>query len=311
MATAIQEKQIAQVKKDVLQITSQILVGITVLSGAYFTWKRLEVSREDQITDRYTRAIDQLGSEHLEIRLGGIYALERLAKDSRKDQETVMEVLTAFVRENASLQKSKITSLNEGSIKKSDEPTEKDEGKIPEKITPNTDIQAILTVIGRRKWAVIGKIDLSRANLRQADLSGAYLSGADLSGADLRQAYLIGANLRQADLIGANLRGAYLSEAYLSEAYLIGAYLIGAYLYGANLSEANLSEVYLSEVYLRQANLYGAYLYGAKEMLPEQIKHAKNWEQATYSGDFKAKLGLATTPEKSPEAPEEQPPPQN
>lgn len=156
----LQEKQIAQVKKDVLQITSQILVGVTVLSGAYFTWKRLEVSREDQITDRYTRAIDQLGSEHLEIRLGGIYALERLAKDSRKDQETVMEVLTAFVRENSPNHKTR-TNLNvedtEHDLSNPFSQTDQND----EEITLSTDIQAILTVIGRYKWEVTGRIDLS------------------------------------------------------------------------------------------------------------------------------------------------------
>ncbi|QUY45631.1 hypothetical protein [Acaryochloris marina] len=161
----LQEKQIAQVKKDVLQITSQILVGITVLSGAYFTWQRLEVSREDQITDRYTKAIDQLGSEHLEVRLGGIYALERLAKDSPKDQETVMEVLTAFVRENASSQITMQASRDESSEKDTEISANEEDVNASGKTTPKTDIQTILTVIGRREWEVSGRIDLSGANL--------------------------------------------------------------------------------------------------------------------------------------------------
>ncbi len=51
------------------------------------TEKRLEVDRTSQITNRYTQAITQIGADrdggpNLEVRLGGIYALERIAKDS-------------------------------------------------------------------------------------------------------------------------------------------------------------------------------------------------------------------------------------
>ncbi len=53
------------------------------------------------MTDRYTKAIEQLGSDKLDVRIGGIYALERIARDSAKDHPTVMEVLTAFIREHS------------------------------------------------------------------------------------------------------------------------------------------------------------------------------------------------------------------
>ena len=53
------------------------------------------------MTDRYTKAIEQLGSDKLDVRIGGIYALERVARDSARDHPTVMEVLTAFIREHS------------------------------------------------------------------------------------------------------------------------------------------------------------------------------------------------------------------
>jgi hypothetical protein len=58
------------------------------------------LAREGQITERFTRAVEQLGDEKLDIRLGGIYALERIARDSETHYEPVMEVLMAFLREN-------------------------------------------------------------------------------------------------------------------------------------------------------------------------------------------------------------------
>ena len=103
-------------KKDFAQLLAQIAGGGALLFGLYFTWRRVEISqrtldatRDQQVTERFTRAIDQLGATDdktgkpkVEIRLGGIYALERIARDSpERDYSTVMEVLTAYARENA------------------------------------------------------------------------------------------------------------------------------------------------------------------------------------------------------------------
>jgi hypothetical protein len=107
------EKRLALVN-EYRRTWAQILGGAALLSGVYFTWRTLQVNREGQITERFTRAIDQLGeaddkgAPQLEIRLGGIYALERIARDSpERDYSTVMEVLTAYVRQNAPLPQSK------------------------------------------------------------------------------------------------------------------------------------------------------------------------------------------------------------
>jgi len=94
---------------------AQIAGGVPLFFGLYFTWLRVEISQriletqqDQQVTERFTRAIDQLGAmddqgkKRLEIRLGGIYALERIARDSPEmDYMTVMEALTAYIRENA------------------------------------------------------------------------------------------------------------------------------------------------------------------------------------------------------------------
>jgi hypothetical protein len=64
-------------KKDLVLAMAQILAGTALLSGLYFTWRTLQVNREGQITERFTRAIEQLGATHddnsnnLELRLGG------------------------------------------------------------------------------------------------------------------------------------------------------------------------------------------------------------------------------------------------
>ena len=181
----------------------QIITALFVLMGLYWTARRVlaaeenvRVAEEGRITERFTQAIEQLGHEEMAIRLGGIYALERIAKDSEKDHGPIMEVLTAYVRERAPRQ---------------EEDTHNGAKKLP------TDIRAILTVIGRRETTGNNRgndpLDLSCTRLVRADLTNANLSGAILVEADLRRAYLSGANLAGADLLGANLSHALLTKA--------------------------------------------------------------------------------------------------
>jgi len=75
--------------------------GLFAAGALVFTVRNFTLSREGQVADRYTKAITQLGDETLNVRIGGIYALERVARDSAKDHPTVMEVLAAFIRARA------------------------------------------------------------------------------------------------------------------------------------------------------------------------------------------------------------------
>ncbi|GHG63087.1 hypothetical protein GCM10018779_32330 [Streptomyces griseocarneus] len=69
--------------------------------GILYTHRTLHQNREGQVTDRYTKAISQIASDKPVEQLGGIYALERIMRDSAKDHVTIVEVLAAFVREHA------------------------------------------------------------------------------------------------------------------------------------------------------------------------------------------------------------------
>jgi hypothetical protein len=76
--------------------------GLAAAGALWFTTRNFTLSRrtfelteQGQVTDRYTKAIEQLGSDKLDVRIGSIYALERVARDSARDHPTVMEVLTA------------------------------------------------------------------------------------------------------------------------------------------------------------------------------------------------------------------------
>ena len=106
-----------------------------------------ELTEQGQVTDRYTKAVEQLGSDKLDVRVGGIYALERVARDSEKDHPTIMEVLVTFIREH---------SPEQWPVPKSEDVP------LPERMT-RPDVQAALTVIGRRDTGRDNRpIDLQR-----------------------------------------------------------------------------------------------------------------------------------------------------
>jgi hypothetical protein len=263
---------------------AQIFGGAAIGISLYYTWRRvniaeneLKVSQEGQITERFTRAVDQLGNEKIEIRVGGIYALERIANESNKDYWQIMEILTAYVRINAQYLHSngKLEFLKKQyHVKRNLQNILEDEKN--NQIKP--DIKAILTFIRENKYSFTynNNLDLNRAylpyaNLRKANLEyamlqGAFLANANLNKAHLKTAYLFGAILPYAELTEANLEGSFLSGADMEEANFEGANLNKADLEDTNLKGAiNLTPDQLSNV----KTLYCAKL---DEELGKQLK---------------------------------------
>ncbi|MER5987630.1 hypothetical protein [Streptomyces sp. NPDC001787] len=56
------------------------------------------LAKEGQITDRHTAAVGNLGEDQVDVRLGGVYALQRIMQDSHRDQPTIANVLATYVR---------------------------------------------------------------------------------------------------------------------------------------------------------------------------------------------------------------------
>ncbi len=253
---------------------AQIVGGVFILVGLYIAWVRskamrdqAEVDREQQLTDLYVKAIEQLGSEKLQIRLGGIYALERIARESPKDHWPIMEVLTAFVRANASFNEETEPYL-----------TFEKPGSTPTPEKPRTDIQAVLTVLGRTAVAYaqegekrtldlratyLAGVDLHNANLQRALLWKSDLQYANLMEANFCKAEFYKANLQKANCEKANLKEADFSMTNLQSALLIESDLQGAYLGEANLIDADLTNAKLQRARLLSANLKEAFLQGA------------------------------------------------
>lgn len=246
-----------------------------------------ETARQALLHERFRVGVDMLGSLTLATRMGGIYALERLAGEHPELIHTqVVKSLCAFVRTPGKVGdlSQRLTQDGErivGSERESEESVPyRDKAYLPEEVQEVMDFLAArqqkekdlekstgyrldLRSSQLRNVNLIRK-DFREADFRNADLSVALLAEADFSQANMSNANLSGALMVQTDLVDTDLRGAALTGAILEEADLRGADLTGADLSGADLTSANLTEANLTDADLLGADLESANLTGAK-----------------------------------------------
>ena len=249
LADAPTGENIAETLNNLAQGSALLLGALVAAATLIFTLLRTWINErttrateEGLITDRINAAVASLGADktvkgiedgkeythpNIEVRVGAILALERIAKRSLDVHIQIMEILCAYIRENTKEKRER----------------------------PREDIQLALTVIGRRSekaitmepWGLIDlrgthldHADLREARLPNAQLTGAQLNGANLYGAELNRAYIIAAQLNEANLSWAQLNGADLSQAKLNRADLLAAQLNSARLLAAQLNGAHL-----------------------------------------------------------------------
>lgn len=300
-----------QLVLEAVKTYAQILGGAALLLGLYFTWRNLRATEEGKITERFTRAVDQLGSDKIEQRVGGIYALERIASDSKKDHPSVIELVCTFIRHR---------KRSPDEIEPYRLPVGVPEGKSTEFLrevyksagwatSPPEDIAAAASVLRRNKvdlkkphiidlsYSDLRAINLEGGRFQKANFSGAYASEIVLERADLRGADLGSAKLKMAHLDNADLRGALIDNANFEWAHLRKADLRGVivnpkseYEFGfdsdpemdkvvadseaVNFQNADLRDANLAGVSLDNANLRSANLSTAIGLSFEQIERA-------------------------------------
>ncbi len=273
------------------------LVWAAVRQARTATNRHYEQTRADQqrrLTESFSKAVEQLSSDKIEVRLGGIYTLERLAIEAIAQVRshlwwqrlwyrnrpppvdpvsdlywTVMETLTAFVRERAKWQEEPAAEAASSELWQSNLRSD-----TPLRARPPTDIAAVLEVIGRRPEAGRAReaqrdwwLDLSETDLRGARLDEMHLEGASLWGACLDHASLLGTHLERACLNYAHLKNTTVWATNFESADFDGTHLEGAsVLLGTNFKGAPLSQAFLDGVSLKET--YGDGL----TFLPQDIE---------------------------------------
>lgn len=261
----IESKNRAQTGINLLQTAATIIGGTAIFWNIVLSRRQLAASQEQNLTERFSVAVEQLGHEQTAVRIGGIYSLERIAQDSPRDHWSIMEVLAALVRDRRGLT---------------------DEGHTKPPLTYEKDIQAAILVIGRRNNSLdpeshseshslyLSYSDLNNLAAFKSDLSNIRFVGSNLQNANFYLSQLREASFWKASLINAKFQKANLSQAILQKANLQGADFRDCILKNADLKDANLKEV--------------------KGLTVQQITSAQNWQSATYDDELMVQLGLTS-----------------
>ncbi|MFE8013999.1 pentapeptide repeat-containing protein [Streptomyces antibioticus] len=243
---------------DVRTTLLQVVGGLVVLFGAYATWRQLRVSQdglratqEGYVTDRFSRAVDQLGSDKLDVRIGGLHALWRIAEQSGRDREAIISIQAAYLRTHLPWPPTEPRSPA------ADVPI----NDIAPLETRAADAQVALTALGvlcrnrEQSW-----VNVSVTDLRRADCDGLWFPEVNFDRTCMEAAGFYHANLTQASLVSVNLRHTDLTTAILRRARCVLADLRGAKLVETDLRDADFTEADLREANLRKADARGAVL---------------------------------------------------
>jgi hypothetical protein len=240
------------------QVTT-FLSAAFVAGGLYYSARRFFLDRDKQYTDRFTSAVNQLGSTDITVRAGGHRALDRILHDSPRDRDRVLRTVTGYLRAHPS------TSAPVPDDVLAALAVLRDRGK------PPRGHREVLVLGG----AVLAHADLSGFDLRAADLTGCDLRGARLVHADLREARLDRVNLAEADLTDATLAGAHATKAALARVVAHDTDFSGCNLTDAGLVDADLSGATLTDAILVNADIAGADLRTVRGLTASQLRRAR------------------------------------
>ncbi|MDR0884164.1 MAG: pentapeptide repeat-containing protein [Oscillospiraceae bacterium] len=232
------------------------------------TQKRLDeeqhIKLEANYGERLRQAIEHLGNESDTIKQGACYELKRLAEDSERDRKSILEILTAYVRE--------------GIEECVQEPVYQNKELMFERKRPKTSVFVAAKVLTYLYYSFKLRADLHDFAVSCVDLAELELCGADLRGASLHDCILYKANFSgawlhetwwnrsgicKANFSYANLSYTRFSDADLESSKFCSATLRGACFVDANLGYANLYGAVLMGTYLRSVEISGANLKGA------------------------------------------------
>lgn len=246
-------------------------------------------------SERFTRAVELLGHERKDVRVGAIYSLMRLAIDFSDFRLTTIDILVALIHERSREKKSDFDSSNTNKFFV--EPYElREEARI------DIDVQASLKTINylRKKFSEVSEksisldktylvgADLSNSNFRDVSFKEAILVGSDLSESNFSKA-----DFRRANLDYANASRSEFYEAKFEAATCKKTNFLSSNLEKADLENANFESAYLRDVSLRKAIIAGTIFNDAHALFPEQLLEAIDQSKALLYGSAYLQYGCA------------------
>lgn len=128
---------------------------------------------ERRVTELYTKAVEQIGSDKAPVRLGGLYALERLGQDNPKQRQTIVNVLCAYLRMPFKAPKTGLRGKTGAEL-------EDEDPELQVRLAAQELLKTHLSHDAPGYWPGMS-VDLQRAVLVDFRLSGCTLDAADFS----------------------------------------------------------------------------------------------------------------------------------
>jgi len=186
--------------------------------------KQTQINEQSQITERFTRAVDQLGSENIYMRIGALHALERIGRDSENDVVAILRLLSNFVRSQSPAQ---------------------DDDDVRAPLDAVEGFAVIFRLAGKYEQLLRNEkrsvVNLHAAHLPHlVDFSGGRFFGFDFTRCNLSHGFFMGADFEGADLRGARLKCACLDRCNFRNAFFEEAVLDAASFNEADMTQATL-----------------------------------------------------------------------
>jgi len=223
-------------------ILLQALAGFFLVVTAFLTWRKIGVHHDQQIAERYTRAVEQLKDDRPEIRIGALLALERVAKDSPADRDAVDQVVAAYARDRANRLKAERSS-SPPSLQ-TDVELAPQAVKLGSLMHRALDLNVALEILGRRSnySAGPGSVFLEGLDAEAAHLDGARFDRICFRGANFHDSHLNGVQFKECSLHDAKLTSCELDEADFTGADLRGTDFSNSVLEKTTMRDAKYNE---------------------------------------------------------------------
>ena len=280
------------IENEARKTLAQIFGGAAGLVLLYFAWRRLgqqdkniEIAKKGQGAERFSRNLEHLESNMLEIRQGGIHALGQIAEEFPEDRGPISRVLCSFIRENSVADTMEMYSGEGGGVS----PAYNKEARHHSEIGQcRGDVFEALRVVAGPTFNDENR-DLTYGYFHNAMLPNANLSNVESRVADFEGSNLIQANFSRADLYDthfarANLTGADFKKASLLKVRFIQAIIISTCFDDADLSSANLEKANFTDATFYDANLNNTKF--SNSISVDAILQDANLENANFKGAY-------------------------
>jgi len=198
--------------KSLVSLVKDLILGLTAIVGvvsvvaaarsAKAASEQALIANDAKITDRIAKAVEFLGNEKENIRIGAILSLERIAKDSPRDHQVIFEQISVFIKN-----------------KLENKPRHSDEiiGIIIKNKSYFRDVNLAIEVIGRRNFKNDSlQIDLSNCNFSNIRMQNKNFRGINFFGSTFNNSSFFKCNFEECNLITSDFSDCTFNESILS-----------------------------------------------------------------------------------------------